>query len=282
MIKIYGVVLLYNPEETIIDNIMSYINYVEKLYIVDNSEKKNAKLINAIQSLSPKCIYIDNNGNQGVAHALNIGAKLAIKNGADWLLTMDQDSSFTQNSFVKLIDWIEHNDIYDVGIVSPLHFESQVSLLDTNKNYITMTSGNLVNLIIYNKVGDFLEELFIDSIDTEYCLRLKKFNYKIQRVLSVVLNHNLGDIKYYNFGNKKITYTNHNYLRRYYMMRNRMYIWKKYVDVLPSFINSDKKEVMKEIVKIILFEKSKFKKLIYIFKGYIDYKKNKFGKINAK
>jgi len=278
-VKINGVVVLYNPEETIIDNITSYLDNVEKLYIIDNSESKNTELINEIVSISKKCIYIDNNGNQGIAHALNVGAKLAIENGADWLLTMDQDSSFTQGSLVKLIDWIENNDIHDVGIVSPLHLENEL-LFDTNKNYITMTSGNLVNLVIFNKIGNFLEKLFIDSVDTEYCLRLKKFNYTLKRISSVVLNHNLGDMKYDNFGNKKITYTNHNHLRRYYIMRNRLYIWKEYADILPSFIDSDKKQAIKEIIKILLFENSKFKKLIYSLKGYIDYKKNKFGKIN--
>lgn len=31
----------------------------------------------------------NNNGNQGIAHALNVGAQKAIEDGADWLLTMD-------------------------------------------------------------------------------------------------------------------------------------------------------------------------------------------------
>ena len=87
--NIQGVVVLYNPDYTILDNIKSYLDGIEKLYIVDNSETKNHELINKIVSISAKCIYIDNNGNQGIAHALNVGAQKAIEDGADWLLTMD-------------------------------------------------------------------------------------------------------------------------------------------------------------------------------------------------
>ena len=112
--KIDGVVALYNPDESIIKNINSYINDIDKIYIIDNSETKNHELINKIVTISDKCIYIDNNGNQGIANALNVGAKLAIENGCDWLLTMDQDSSFTQGSLLKLIDWIKNNNIYDL------------------------------------------------------------------------------------------------------------------------------------------------------------------------
>ena len=278
MIKINGVLVLYNPEENFLLNIYSYINEIDKLYVVDNSENKNLELIEKIEKID-KCHYIDNQGNKGIAHALNVGAKSAIDDGATWLLTMDQDSSFSQGSLNKLIEWIGSNNTDNIGIVSPMHSKNEL-LIDINKNYITMTSGNLVNLMIFSKIGNFLEKLFIDSVDTEYCLRLKKFNYKIQRLSSVVLNHNLGNMKYYIFFNKKIAFTNHNYIRRYYMMRNRLYIWKEYSDVLPSFIERDKQQAIKEIFKVILFENAKFKKLFFTLKGYVDYKKSKFGKID--
>ena len=51
-------------------------------------------------------------------------------------------------------------------------------------------------------------------------------------------------------------------------------------DVLPSFIKKDKKDSIKEIIKIILFEDNKVSKILYTLKGYVDYKRNKFGKIN--
>ncbi len=274
--KINGVVVLYNPEETIIDNITSYLDNVEKLYIIDNSESKNTELINEIVSISKKCIYIDNNGNQGIAHALNVGARLAIENAADWLLTMDQDTSFSENDLIKIQEELLAVDSTNTAIVSPSHY-----LGDDIKpfyNEIVMTSGNLINLHLFEKIGEFDENLFIDSVDTEYCLRIYSMKYKIKRIPSVILNHNLGDIKEYKILGVKFKPTNHNPIRRYYITRNRFYVWDKYNTLYPSFIKWEKMATVKELIKVILFEKDKLKKIQFSLNGYIDYKKNKSGK----
>ena len=38
--KIAACVILYHPEESILNNIKSYINHIEKIYVIDNSEHK--------------------------------------------------------------------------------------------------------------------------------------------------------------------------------------------------------------------------------------------------
>ncbi|PIX27897.1 MAG: glycosyltransferase family 2 protein, partial [Candidatus Huberarchaeum crystalense] len=75
--KIAGVIVLYNPNEEVIDNIKSYLEDIEILYAVDNSETKKDEIIKKIESFN-KIVYIDNNGNQGMSAALNIAARLAI------------------------------------------------------------------------------------------------------------------------------------------------------------------------------------------------------------
>jgi rhamnosyltransferase len=275
-VKINGVVVLYNPEETIIDNITSYLDNVEKLYIIDNSESKNTELINEIVSISKKCIYIDNNGNQGIAHALNVGARLAIENGADWLLTMDQDTSFSENDLIKIQEELLAVDSTNTAIVSPSHY-----LGDDIKpfyNEIVMTSGNLLNLHLFQKIGEFDEKLFIDSVDTEYCLRIYSMGYKIKRISSIILKHNLGDIKKYKICGIKFRPTNHTFIRRYYIVRNRFYTWDKYKNLYPAFVKWEKIATFKQLIKIILFEKDKLKKIIFSFRGYFDYRKGRFGK----
>jgi len=43
--KIAGVIVLYNPNEEVIDNIKSYLEDIEILYAVDNSETKKDEII---------------------------------------------------------------------------------------------------------------------------------------------------------------------------------------------------------------------------------------------
>ncbi|MHB8208270.1 glycosyltransferase, partial [Mucilaginibacter sp.] len=84
MKNVCGVTVLYNADNTVIANIESYINDLDQLYVVDNSEPINEALIATLKKL-PNCVYINNNGNKGIANALNVGAKLAVEAGATWL-----------------------------------------------------------------------------------------------------------------------------------------------------------------------------------------------------
>ena len=75
--------------------------------------------------------------------------------------------------------------------------------------------------------------MFIDGIDIEYCLNLNSHGYQIMRVNSVEIDHNLGDLFYKNIHGHLYLCTNHNYIRRYYIMRNYHYIFDLYKDYNP-------------------------------------------------
>lgn len=47
-LSIAGVVILYNPDESVYKNISSYAPYIQKLYIIDNSEHTNENLLSKI------------------------------------------------------------------------------------------------------------------------------------------------------------------------------------------------------------------------------------------
>ena len=272
---ICGVTVLYNPTEEIFENINSYLKELDKLYIVDNSEEKNEKLKNKIIEFSSKIKYIKLNGNEGIAKALNIAKNKAIKEDYDWLLTMDQDSKFENEDFSKMLDLVKKNFKKNIAIFSPFH--KTIGSNYENKKIIekdtVMTSGNLLNLKIAKKIGDFEEKFFIDEVDHDYCYRIRKANYKIIVLNEVILNHGLGNIKKY----KIFLVTNHNYIRRYYITRNRLYMIKKYSFLKKIYI----KNIIKDLIKIVLVEKDKIKKLKMIYLGIKDFKNNTTGKINS-
>ena len=97
-------------------------------------------------------------------------------------------------------------------------------------------------------------------------------------VNNAILIHNLGESIKKSVLGLKITPTNHSPLRRYYMSRNRRYIWDKYKEDFPEWILIDKRRFITENLKIILFENNKIEKFKYIKKGINDYKNNIFGK----
>ena len=78
--KLAGVVVLYNPDQKVINNINSYIDELDTLYLVDNSSADNSTLFT-----HEKVEYIPLQKNTGIAHALNVGAKKAIDHNFHYL-----------------------------------------------------------------------------------------------------------------------------------------------------------------------------------------------------
>ena len=273
--NIAGVVILYNPNKNVLNNIKTYIDNIDKLYVIDNSLVENNFFNNK------KIKYIFNGKNLGIAKALNIGAKEAIKDGYDYLLTMDEDSKF--NNISKMIHWINNTKMSDIGLVSPWH-ELNIGIkkpFDKIDYPLTvMTSGNIINLKAYKKVKGFNNDLFIDCVDFDYCVKLHINNYKVVRLNFVTLKHSLGKIKVDKLLFKKITHSNHNYIRRYYMTRNGFYIGNLYKDNYPKLKLDIMKEIRRDIIKIILLEDDKYKKIKYMIKGYKDYKKGILGEMS--
>lgn len=283
--KIAAVVVLYNPTSNILDNINSYINEVDVLYAVDNSDKDNVKIVDKIKSIE-KVKYISLNGNQGIAKALNVGAETALKEGFSWLLTMDQDSKASDKMVTRLYEFVVSDKVKNIGIVAPFPGSRLKPTPETDAEYeimdVVMTSGNLLSLKGYKCTGAFKDDFFIDYVDSEYCLRMRDKDYEIVQVNTIILDHNLGDIKRNGFGPLKFTTTNHSAFRRYYITRNRMWMWDKYKDKYEKYISYDRSCFYKETIKIILGEKEKFKKLKNIYIGYKDYKNDVLGKMSNK
>ncbi len=280
MKKIAAIVVLYNPTEKIFDNLYTYLDELEKIYIVDNSDttidKKVAEKILAI----PNTSYIFNGSNLGIASALNIGARKAINEGFEYLLTMDQDSSAPPEMVNKLYSVISSSE--SIGIVAAEHYNlgihSKSKKIETKEILYTMTSGNLINLNAYNKIGGFLDELFIDHVDHEYCLRLNKNGYKVIKTNATFVYHQLGKAEKKKFFGVNLYPTYHSPIRLYYRTRNRLYVDKLYKKDFPNYSKEDRKHILRELIDMILCEKDLLNKFRMIYAGYLDYRKNKFGK----
>ncbi len=277
---ITAIIVLYNPDHSVMENIESYIDRVDKVYVVDNSEYKNNFLIKELQK-NKKIKYIDNKGNRGIAHALNVGADNAIKDGYNLLLTMDQDSKVTSNMISYMLPFLDKNNN---AIVSPYHASQYISesLKGSDSSFVltTMTSGNLLNLRLYKKIGPFREKLFIDYVDNEYCLRANKHGYKIVQVNNAILKHNLGNLRQHRILWKTFHSTNHSPIRRYYAFRNRIYMINTYKNDFPAYCKYERNRFFIDFIIVLIYEKEKLQKFKMMFLGIRDGLKNKYGKFH--
>lgn len=291
MSKVAAIIVSYNPDKNLLDSVNLLISQVEKIIIVDNgSIEEKRKDISSIKDIDNERIeVIFNEENLGIATALNIGVREALKQGFNWILTMDQDSKASKDMVEKMFEVynnIDKKERKSILSIFPNFVDERIQSIEENSvmntyEYVDadITSGNLVKAEVFDKVGFFDDILFIDLVDTDFCMRLNEKNIKMIKVRDAILYHSLGESQSVKSIFGKFNTSNHSALRRYYMTRNRFYIWEKYKDLNSFTLNRDKKLFKKEFIKIILGEKDKVNKIKMVFKGYKDYKKGIRGKL---
>lgn len=291
MSKVAAIIVSYNPDKNLLDSVNLLILQVEKIIIVDNgSIEEKRKDISSIKDINNERIeIIFNEENLGIATALNIGVREALKQGFNWILTMDQDSKASKDMVEKMFEVynnIDEKERESILSIFPNFVDERIQSIEENSvmntyEYVDadITSGNLVNSEVFDKVGFFDDSLFIDLVDTDFCMRLNEKNIKMIKVRDAILYHSLGESQSVKSILGKFNTSNHSALRRYYMTRNRFYIWERYKDLNSFTLNRDKKLFKKEFIKIILGEKDKVNKIKMVFKGYKDYKKGIRGKL---
>jgi len=140
-----------------------------------------------------------------------------------------------------------------------------------------MTSGCLLNLRAYLEVGPFLDGLFIDFVDNEYCLRLRTRGFAVLRANGARLKHSVGDTRKYG----PFIATNHSPLRRYYKTRNRFLVFTHYFRHFPGHCLFDLVRLAKEIGSIVLFEGEKLAKLRMMWRGWCDFLRGRYGRYDG-
>jgi len=275
---IAAVTVLYNPQADVLENLKSYLHKVDKLFLVDNSDVSNQGMFSELKNLA-QIEYIFNNENLGIATALNIGCEAALKDGYNWVLTMDQDSKIIElpeDFREKLAENNKTALYYPTYLINGEPYKYQIR--ENGNPLVVMSSGNFIELEAFTTVGGFEDKLFIDYVDFDYCLKLKSSGFELEEIEGYKIAHELGKSTVKNLFLFKVLSTNHPVLRRYYITRNKLYMLQKYKSVI-AFYDKEKSTLLKEIIKIILFEDQKFQKLKIMYRAYNDFKMNNFGKI---
>lgn len=278
--KICATIVSFNGCKEIMNTVKAIESQVNAIVIIDNNS--DAATINVLERLSSANIFvIYNKSNLGIARALNQGVEYAKINNFDWILTLDQDSICDNNLIAEFEDSI---DLYSanstdskVKVFTPrICYDNNIDIPKRNKHeecLASITSGNLINLNVFDKIGNYNEMLFIDSVDFDFCLRLNNDGFKMIRNNDTVIYHSLGLAKKYWF----ITIHVHSSIRRYYISRNHIFIMKKYFFSNMTFCLKKQIWFTILILQIIFFESNKIKNIKSIYSGLKDGINNNFS-----
>lgn len=259
---VYAVIVTFNPEiDTLNKCVQSVVPQVEKLLIIDNAsfnQNDINKLKNNMLFHKEKVEVICNEGNLGVAAALNIALEHSINNGVEWLLTLDQDSIIPNGMISKYKSICKpmlgqlccnlrnpNSPELTIDKMSPLTIP-----IDNNEKtanyfvYACITSGTLLNVIAAKKCGGFRDELFIDYVDYDISLNLLENGYPTLFVPDMCMEHSFGTAEEKSFLGYHFTDYNFSPVREYYKAKNCIYMIKRY----PRFKKFFKKALLYDFI----------------------------------
>lgn len=277
-----GCVILYNPDDDVVRNIESYVDYIDELYVVDNSNGEH--IVNELLQKYSNITVLKYNTNMGIAYSLNEVLRRCNTHHTH-LMTMDQDSCFTIGSMEKYVNEVKHFDWDKILGIAPKIVDATATSHCSNvvweKTIIVITSGNIISVKNAITIGGFDENLFIDEVDHEFCYRGFVRNLLCYTCCSgIYLKHKIGVPlrKFLIF--RYFTAMNHNYIRKYYIFRNRLYVYKRYHHINEKFFfRRYIKHLFYIFLGILFMENDKIRKLKYTVKGIGDFYCNSMGRL---
>jgi rhamnosyltransferase len=231
---VLAVVVSYNGLEQTKHGVDALRGQVGFIHIVDNGSEKESLAVLELLELEPG-ISVERLGeNRGLGYALNRGVQRARETGCSWLLTMDQDSVVDPSLMDAYCKAVELNPA-SVSLAPRITATSQNKDASGGMVNCAITSGNLVRVSVFDQIGMYDEGFFIDRIDFDFCLRLRRAGYAVHRVPTALMRHQLGDSVDLPQAVRKY-YARHSPIRSYYMYRNYMYLAERYLFRFPGFI----------------------------------------------
>jgi len=276
--KICCVIITYNPNDNLLSTINIMGNQVGKIIIVDN-DSEDQSLVTIANSMKKNAVcLLQNKQNEGIAKALNQGIRLAGEMGFDWVITFDQDTKPFNNIIATISEvYTLYPDKQKIGAIGAnfsnansgwhCHIKDQKKYCE--RDYL-ITSGCLLSMNAFYEIGGFREDFFIDNVDLEYSLRLKRYG-KISLITKKSgMNHQVGNPKTKRFFGFNMVSSNHNSHRRYFMARNHIILSKEYLFKNPYFITKTNFFFILSLFQILLLENNRKTKILASLKGIIN------------
>lgn len=266
MDKIIAGIVLYNPEQVrLCENIKGIANQVDRIIFVDNGSDN----LEEIEKLLPRnASLICNEKNLGIATALNEILQYALDHDYDWVLTLDQDS-VAAGDIVETYRQLIADKVH-LGMIC-CEIKDRNATLQREENqpkedgYIEqcITSASMVNVKAWQEVGGFDDVMFIDSVDFDFCILLRKEGWKIFRTYKTHILHEVGHSKVIKIFGKEYLSLNHSPFRYYYIVRNTIYQGRKHSSLFKSLLLT-----ARAFWTVVRFESQKRQKVVRMLKGF--------------
>jgi len=208
---IAGVVITYFPDDGFAGRLAVIAREVSPVLVIDNTDEPAAREAVRRVALEAGALWFPQPNNRGTAGALNAAFSWLIGHGHSGVVTFDQDSTpeaglarelqkcADQNRKAAVIgsNWCDEArpdapSLHVIGRRSIPWFRRVRADDDLAHVAFVITSGSYFSLEAWRGLGPFAESLFLDLVDTEYCLRAAAAGWDVLVAAGAHLRHRRG------------------------------------------------------------------------------------------
>lgn len=245
----WAVFSAFHPSSSLIGAIEGVQSQVAGVVVVDDGSGLAAsEVLDALRARGARVEVSET--NQGIAAVLNRGIAVALDAGADYVVTFDQDSHVPEGFIAALRATGDRasSDGEHVGAVVPEYFARVRQARGPGSSPYSaaadvIQSGMLIPAEVLHAVGRLREDFFIDLVDTEFELRLRRAGYRVIAAHGVRLPHSLGSTYRRELFGRPVRLpvvpaelTLSRPFRYFYRVRNRCVLTREYLRSAPAAV----------------------------------------------
>lgn len=268
---------------------------LREIIVVDNASTDGTQEM--LKNNFPQITLLLNQENLGVGGGYARAMDYVLKKGYDWIWLLDDDSLPAPTALQELVKTFYHFSKNEkIGILTssplnPITKKISAGTVSWRRKFIepsrifpyskpifvdlVISSGSLIKREVIQKVGVVREDFFMDFVDYEYSLRVRKNEFKIVFVPSSIIFHSVGKpivvSSIPRFWKKRVT-SIHAPWRLYYMTRNDLYTHLYLISPHPLALMFCFYRLFRIIARTLVYSEinEKLLRIKYIFLGLKD------------
>lgn len=282
-----AIFVTFNPDADFSKHLSQVLSQFPFAIIVDNASQSSAVEMLRCLANNPRVILEVNPSNLGIARALNQGVEIALLKQFSWVVTFDQDTCIGDDFFETIFK------IYEITRGTQVMIGGNYWNTSTQRDFVPntaserlfrerktlITSGTLMPLSLFDKIGMFREDYFIDSVDHEFSLRARASGYRMLITCRPLMKHSIGSSSSRISRSRLLLSFHHSAKRKYFIARNTVFTAKSYFLQEPAWCLRQAWRLLSDLASIVLLEENKQKKIVAFMVGISHGIKGKMGPI---
>ena len=291
--RIVAIVSSFRPTSDLVANVRLIAAQVDSVIVVDDgSGPLFTAVLDEVRDAGAEVLVQEDNA--GIASALNAGLRAAQLRPEDLAVTFDQDSAVPGGFIEALVDTWDAGVRAGLamGMVSPERFAGILQVLPGTDSHgfvhsrEPIQSGTLLSGEVLESVGMQREEFFIDLVDIEYYLRLKKLGRACLVAPGLTLPHELGRTYPLTLAGRRVRWRGRGLtlslstpFRYYYRARSRVVVNSEYFATARKLLLVDTLRELQHVVFVVLYARPRWPMVRVLAQGVRDGRKRRMGKI---